>query len=168
MLSPVLSKLFNPVRRAAVAFFKHDLALRKDPAGLQIVLESRAVTPAPAKKPKKDSRAELAARREKQDLALILEQLGGLLAELPETRSALRHLVFVEHALQKKGVRALHKLPLDVLQRAHEQLESLVVNWSPVGLARCGERPNGPVSLNQSMSMLQVPRMLPSPSGAPT
>lgn len=131
----VLSKFFNPVRRAAVAFFKHDLALRKDPAGLQIVLESRAVTPAPAKKPKKDSRAELAARREKQDLALILEQLGGLLAELPETRSALRHLVFVEHALQKKGVRALHKLPLDVLQRAHEQLESLVVNWSPVGLA---------------------------------
>lgn len=131
----VLLNIFNPVRRAAVAFFKHDLALRKDPAGLQIVLESRAVTAVSPKKPKKDSRADLAARKEKQDLAMILEQLGGLLAEVPETRAALRHLVFVEHALQKKGLRALHKLPMDVLQRAHEQLEGLVVNWSPVGLA---------------------------------
>lgn len=131
----VLSKLFNPVRRAAVAFFRHDLALRRDPAGLQIVLESKAAPAAAPKKAKKDSRAELSARKEQQDLAMILQQLGELLAEVPETRSALRHLVFVEHALQKKGVRALHKLPLDVLQRAHEQLEGLVVNWSPVGLA---------------------------------
>ncbi len=130
-----LLKLFNPVRRAAVAFFRHDLALRKDPAGLQIVLESRPVTPAAPKKIKKDTRAEVVARKEKQDLALILAQLGELLAEVPETRCALRHLVFVEHALQKKGIRALHKLPLDVLQRALEQLEGLVVNWSPVGLA---------------------------------
>ena len=131
----VLLKLFNPVRRAAIAFFRHDLALRKDPAGLQIVLESRAAVPVAPKKIKKDSRADLAARKEKQELALILAQLGELLAEMPETRSALRHLVFVEHALQKKGVRALHKLPLDVLQRALEQLEGLVVNWSPAGLA---------------------------------
>lgn len=131
----LLLKLFNPVKRAAVAFFKHDLALRKDPAGLQIVLESKATPNTAPKKAKKDSRAELAARKEKQDLELILQQLGELLAEVPETRSALRHLVFVEHALQKKGVKALHKLPLDVLQRALEQLEGLVVNWSPVGLA---------------------------------
>lgn len=131
----VLLKLFNPVRQAAVAFFRHDLALRKDPAGLQIVLEARTVAPASSKKPKVDSRTELAARKEKQDLAVILEQLGELLTAVPETRSALRHLVFVEHALQKKGVRALHRLPLDVLQKALEQLEGLVVNWSPVGLA---------------------------------
>ena len=131
----LLLKLFSPVKRAAIAFFRHDLALRRDPAGLQIVLESKSTAPAPPKEVKKDSRAELAARKEKQELALILEQLAELLAEVPETRAALRHLVFVEHALQKKGVRALHKLPLDVLQRALEQLEGLVVNWSPVGLA---------------------------------
>ena len=136
----LLSKLFSPVKRAAIAFFRHDLALRRDPAGLQIVLESKPTAAAPPKKAKKDSRAELAARKEKQDLALIQEQLAELLAEVPETRAALRHLVFVEHALQKKGIRALHKLPLDVLQRALEQLEGLVVNWSPVGLASLRSR----------------------------
>lgn len=128
-------KLISPLRQAAAAFFKHDLALRRDAAGLQIVLEAKVDDPAKPKKGKKTSREELAVRKDKQELALILEQLGALLAEVPETRAALRHLVFVEHALTKKGVRALHKLPLDVLQRALEQLEGLVTNWSPVGLA---------------------------------
>jgi hypothetical protein len=129
-----LSKLFQPIRHAAAAFFKHDLALRRDPAGLQIVLEPKP-TAAEPRKPKKLSRADAAAQKEKQELALILQQLQELLDEVPDTRTALRHLVFVEQALQKKGLRALHKLPLDVLKRALEQLEGLVTNWSPVGLA---------------------------------
>jgi hypothetical protein len=129
-----LLKLFNPIRQAAAAFFKHDLALKRDPAGLQIVLEPKSAALAP-KKPKPDSRAEAARRKEKQEQALILSQLSELLDEVPETRPALRHLVFVEQALQKKGLRALHKLPLDVLKRALEQMEGLVTNWSPVGLA---------------------------------
>ncbi|MEO5733709.1 MAG: hypothetical protein ABIN96_17035, partial [Rubrivivax sp.] len=57
-----------------------------------------------------------------------------------DTRPTLRHLVFVEHALAKKGLRALHKLPLDVLQRALEQLEGMVTNWSPTGLASLRSR----------------------------
>jgi hypothetical protein len=65
----------------------------------------------------------------------MLQQLRALLAELPQARQTLRHLVFVEQALAKKGLRALHKLPLEVLQRALEQLEGLVTNWSPTGLA---------------------------------
>ena len=129
-----LSKLFDPLRHAAAAFFKHDLALRRDDAGLQIVLEPK-VEGAIRHKPKKGSREDLAKRKEKQELTLVLEQLDALLAELPESRQTLRPLVFVEHALRKKGLRALHKVPLDVLQRALEQLEGLVTNWSPVGLA---------------------------------
>ena len=128
------SKLFDPLRHAAAAFFKHDIALRRDEAGLQIVLEPKAESTAP-RKPKKGSREDLARRAEKQELAVVLEQLGALLAEQPETRRTLRPLVFVEQALTKKGLRALHKVPMDVLQRALEQLESLVTNWSPVGLA---------------------------------
>ena len=133
-----LFKLFNPIRQAAAAFFRHDLALRRDSGALHIVLEPKASSRAPSKapaKPKKGSRAEDAARKDKQELAQILQQLGGLLDEVPETRGALRYLVFIEQALKKKGLRALHKLPLDVLQRALEQLEGLVTNWSPVGLA---------------------------------
>ncbi len=129
-----LSKLFDPLRHAAAAFFRHDLALRRDDSGLQIVLEPKAEA-AKHHRPKKGSREDLARRKDKQELALVLEQLDALLVELPETRQTLRPLVFVEKALQKKGLRALHKLPLDVLQRALEQLEGLVTNWSPVGLA---------------------------------
>ena len=129
-----LSKLFDPLRNAAAAFFKHDLALRRDDTGLQIVLEPK-VEGSVQRKTRKGSREDQAMRAEKQELTLVLEQLGALLAEQPETRQTLRPLVFVEQALKKKGLRALHKVPLEVLQRALEQLEGLVTNWSPVGLA---------------------------------
>ena len=125
-------RFFSPLRHAALAFFKHDVALRRDPEGVHIVLEDRPNTPG---KPKPPSRADAAKRKEREELALMLEQLRELLDELPETRSAMRHMVFVEQALAKKGLRALHKLPLDVLQRALEQFEGLVTNWTPVGLA---------------------------------
>ena len=129
-----ISKLLDPLRHAVAAFFKHDLALRRDDSGLQIVLEPK-VENGVKKKPKKGSREDAVQRKDQQELALVLEQLHTLLSELPETRQTMRPLVFVEQALNKKGLRALHKLPLDVLQRALEQLEALVTNWSPVGLA---------------------------------
>ena len=129
-----LIKLLAPLRRAGAAFFKHDLALRRDATGLQIVMEART-EPKPKRTHKQQAQEDLAQQKAKRDLALIVEQVGVLLAEVPESRSALRHLVFVEAALQKKGLRALGKLPVEVLERALEQLESLVTNWSPVGLA---------------------------------
>jgi hypothetical protein len=122
--------LFSPLRQAAVAFFKHDVALRREPGGVQIVLEERG--PGGQRLP---SRAELARKQEKLEVALMLEQLDGLLSDMPETRQTMRHLVFVEQSLAKKGLKALHKLPLNVLQHALAQLEGLVTNWSPVGLA---------------------------------
>jgi hypothetical protein len=127
-----LLRLFDPLRHAAVAFFKHDLAVRRDEGRVQLVLEERRDGHAVARPP---SRAELISRKERAELALMLAQLRDLLDQLPETRQTMRHLVFVEQALAKKGLRALHKLPLDVLRRALEQLEGLVTNWSPVGLA---------------------------------
>jgi hypothetical protein len=127
-----LTKIVNPLRQAAAAFFKHDVALKREPEGLHIVLEARE----PERKlSKRDAQAEAARKREKQELALVVDQLGALLAEYPEARSTLRHLVFVEGSVRKKGLKILHKLPLDVLQRALEQLEGLVTNWSPEGLA---------------------------------
>jgi hypothetical protein len=52
--------LFSPLRQAAVAFFKHDVALRREPGGVQIVLEERG--PGGQRLP---SRAELARKQEK-------------------------------------------------------------------------------------------------------
>lgn len=126
-----LARLFDPLRVAAAAFFRHDLSVRRDGDAVKLVLAERPRS-APARKP---SRAEIVDRKEKEELVQIRAELAALLNELPETRQTMRHLVFVEQALAKKGLRALHKVPLDVLQRALEQLEGLVVNWSPVGLA---------------------------------
>lgn len=126
-------RLLKGARTAVAAFFKHDLALKRADGGVHIVLRERAARPGKPTKPA--SRQAAAAQREQDELTLMRSQLAALLAEMPETRETLRHLVFVEQALAKRGLRALHKLPLDVLQRALEQLEGMVTNWSPVGLA---------------------------------
>ena len=125
-----MQRLLRPLRQVAAAFFKHDLALRRDGVEVRLVLEER-----PKAAPRTPSRAELAQRKDDAELAQMRAELAALLNELPETRQTMRHLVFVEHALAKKGLKALHKVPLDVLQHALDQLEGLVVNWSPVGLA---------------------------------
>jgi len=132
----LLFRLIHSVRHGVTAFFKHDLKLKRAEDGVRIVLQERPAESA-ARAP---SRQEKAAQRENQELELMRVQLAELLNELPGTRDALRHLVFVEQALAKKGLRALHKLPLDVLERALEQLEGLVVNWAPVGLASLRSR----------------------------
>lgn len=128
-----LSRFFKPISQAAAAFFRHDLAFRRGEQGVEIVLEPRRPD---GSKPSRKARAEDEARRkERAELDLVLSQLKELLDEIPGTRAALKQLVFVEHALQRKGLKALHKLPLPVLRKALEQLEGLVTNWSPVGLA---------------------------------
>jgi hypothetical protein len=126
-----LSRLMLPLRRAAQAFFRSEVALKRDETGLRLTLEERAV-PQVARPP---TAAELAADRRRLELKLMLVQLTEVLDEMPETRETMRHLVFVEQALRKKGLRALKKMPLEVLKRALDQFEGLITNWSPDGLA---------------------------------
>jgi len=134
----LLSRLLKPIAQAATAFFRHDIALKRDAKGVAIVLESRAAQP---RKPSRREQIEDEARRQaRAQLELVQQQLKVLLDEFPGSRVTLRQLVFVETALQKKGLKALHKLPLPVLQKALEQLESLVTNWSPAGLANLRSR----------------------------
>lgn len=136
--SPSLFRLVHGIRAAVQAFFKADVALQRQPDGVHIVLKERPA--APARSGKAATREERVARRDKEEHRLMLAQLAELLDELPETRQTLRHLVFVEQALTKKGLRALRKLPTDVMAHALEQLEGLVTNWSPAGLASLRSR----------------------------
>ncbi len=136
-MSSIAARLFDPLRNATAAFFKRDVTLRRaDDGAVHIVLEARR----PSSRPGPPSRAEVAAQREARDLDLMRTQLAELLDELPEARRTMRHLGFVEQALAKRGLRAFDKLPVEVLQRALEQFEGLVVNWSPVGLASLRSR----------------------------
>ena len=124
------TRLLRILGQGVVAFFRNDIELKRDPSGVKVVLQAQ-----PPKPSKRQTREQEAAKRETQELQLMRDQLAALLDELPETRSALRHLVFVEHAIAKRGLKALHKVPLDVLEKALLQLEGLVTNWSPAGLA---------------------------------
>lgn len=63
------------------------------------------------------------------------EALKQLLNAHPMTRQLMRHLVYVEAALQRQGVAAFTDVPVEVLARALEQFESLVTNWSNLQLA---------------------------------
>jgi hypothetical protein len=121
----------SPLKRAAQAFFQSDVKLRREDGGVRLVLAERGAEPVT----RPPTAAERLAERHKAELQLMLEQLAQVLDELPETRETLRHLVFVEHALKKKGLKSLRKMPLDVLRRALDQFEGLVTNWSPEGLA---------------------------------
>ncbi|MDP2004857.1 MAG: hypothetical protein Q8K45_04210 [Rubrivivax sp.] len=122
--------LLKRVSKGFTAFFTHDVEIKRAPEGVQLVLLEHSAAAAKAL-----TREQEAARLAKQELALMRSQLAELLDELPETRHTLRHLVFVEHAIGKHGLKALHKLPVDVMERALSQFEGLVTNWSPVGLA---------------------------------
>jgi hypothetical protein len=119
-----------PLKSAVRAFFKNDLALQRADGGVRLVLHERGQ---PVARP--PTRAEAAQRKDERELAQAREDLARVLDDDPASRSTMRHLAFVEHALEKKGWRALHKVPLDVLRKALEQLEAQVTNWSPVGLA---------------------------------
>ncbi|MDP1650827.1 MAG: hypothetical protein Q8M01_21880 [Rubrivivax sp.] len=127
-----LRQLLEPLRLAASTFFRHELTLRRGEHGLQLALEPRAAKGAGGRQPSAEQQA---AQKAAAELALMREQLRALLSELPETRRTLRALVAVEQALARKGLRALRRLPLDVMRRALHQFEGLVTNWSPVGLA---------------------------------
>jgi hypothetical protein len=129
--------LARPFRQAYALIFRRHVTVRVAQGGVRVVLQERAATPSQDRPP---SRAELAARKSQQEFKLMQQQLAELLNDLPETRTTLRHLDFVEKALERKGLRALQKLPVDVLQRALDQLEGMVVNWSPVGLAALRSR----------------------------
>lgn len=131
----LLLRPFLLVTRAVRAFFSADLRLRRGEHGLEVVLdESRPAVPVRARS-RKAARADAAAQKAREEAELMRRSLAALLDEMPGNRTTLRHLAFVEHALQRKGARALAKLPYAVLQRALEQFEGVVVNWSDEGLA---------------------------------
>jgi len=77
----------------------------------------------------------LARQAQRAELSRIVGELAQCLDADPDIRPELRHLAYVETAIRQQGLDALQNLPLDVLQKALDQFEGLVSNWSPWGLA---------------------------------
>lgn len=66
--------------------------------------------------------------------------LYELLGQHPSSRRLMRRLAAVEHALQTEGLKGFEALPVRVVARALTELESLVRDWSPTGLAELRSR----------------------------
>ena len=72
-------------------------------------------------------------RRMRADLFFMLEQH-------PASRELVRSLALVERTMQRSGFEGVDQLPHKVLARALVELERLVWDWSPVGLAELRSR----------------------------
>lgn len=127
----LIQRLFRPLHDAWQVFFTRDVKLQRSDRGLAIVLADRGATT-----PKRiDIREQKAREQERCELALMQAQLQAVLQGVDGAGETLRPLVFVADVLQREGWSALKKLPVNLLRRALEQLEGLVTNWSPTGLA---------------------------------
>jgi hypothetical protein len=127
-----LLRALKPLKTAATAFFSHDLTLRRGARGLELALAERPSDErlSPAQRQARDRR-----RHDAELLAQMRADLSALLDEGENTRRTMRALVMFEQALAAEGLAALASVPLAVLGKALEQFESLVSNWSAVGLA---------------------------------
>lgn len=92
-------------------------------------------------------------------------QLADLLRRHPEARMVLKHLSLFESALRKKGERAFAEPPVELLQGALRQLEALVTDWSPRGLAELRSRLA--VAVIERGGQIEGGRATPAPSGSP-
>jgi hypothetical protein len=125
-------RALKPLKSAATAFFSHDLTLRRGERGLEVGLAERSGEPrrSPAQQREHDRR-----RGEARLLAQMQDELAALLDESAGIRRTMRALAMFDEAFAAEGLAALDNVPLPVLTKALEQFESLVSNWSPVGLA---------------------------------
>jgi len=66
--------------------------------------------------------------------------LYTLLERHPASRQTMRHLDVIERTLRRVGIDAVEALPVKVLAKGLDELEALVWDWSPIGLAEVRSR----------------------------
>lgn len=87
--------------------------------------------------------AAIAARRvddQKKHVAAMLRDLGALFERHADSRRMMQNLSRVEQALRNGGLRQFEALPSTLVSRALQELERLVWDWSPAGLAELRSR----------------------------
>lgn len=81
------------------------------------------------------------ARKERQEkVRQMRSDLLALMQKHRGTRLLMAHLNLVECTLRQRGLSAVERLPAPVLAKALHQLENLVWDWSPAGLAELRSR----------------------------
>jgi hypothetical protein len=76
----------------------------------------------------------------RQRVRQMRRDLYALFDQHPSSRKLMRHLAIVECALQEEGLQGFEALPLAVIAKALAELERMVRDWSPTGLAELRSR----------------------------
>lgn len=87
----------------------------------------------------RDTRAQ-AREEHHRRVRLMRRELYQLMEQHPTSRELMRHLDLVERTLRQEGFSAVQALPVRVIAKALQQLEKLVWDWSPSGLAELRSR----------------------------
>ena len=89
--------------------------------------------------PESDVRAQARDER-RQRVRTMKRDLYSLLEQHPTSRSVMRYLDLVERTLRRGGLEALEALPIRVIGKGLAEMERLVWDWSPAGLAELRSR----------------------------
>lgn len=81
-----------------------------------------------------------AREEERQRVRRMRRDLYELMEQHPGSRELMRHLDMLERTLRRDGYTAVEVLPVRVVTKALAQLEKLVWDWSPTGLAELRSR----------------------------
>jgi hypothetical protein len=81
-----------------------------------------------------------ALKESHERLRQIRRDLFTLLGQHPSSRRLMRHLAMVERTLQAEGIKGFEALPIRFIAKALTELESVVWDWSPAGLAELRSR----------------------------
>jgi hypothetical protein len=104
-------------------------------------LFQRPAVPTPADTRAGTRETRLGAREEHHRRVRVMRrELYQLLEQHPSSRELMRHLDLVERTLRQEGFGAVNALPLRVIAKALQQLEKLVWDWTPEGLAELRSR----------------------------
>jgi hypothetical protein len=83
---------------------------------------------------------EQAREKVRKHVRHMKRDLHELLSQHPSSRQLMRHLATVERTLRTEGLTGFEALPVRVVATALTELERLVWDWSPTGLAELRSR----------------------------
>jgi hypothetical protein len=101
--------------------------------------QASGASPKPSAKRPRNAQ-ERAASEQRKHVRVMQQDLYDLLDRHPDSRRLMRNLYRVERMLRHGGLADLEAAPSRVLVRALDELERLVWDWSPVGLAELRSR----------------------------
>lgn len=107
-----------------------------------------------------------AREAQRQRVRQMRRDLYQLMQQHPDSRQLMRHLDLVERTLRNQGYAAVEALPVRVIAKALTQLERLVWDWTPAGLAELRSRMAVTIKTRKSEAAQETPGSTTAPDFA--